>query len=1276
MKAILIAVLLFAPVAAVTPGLMRREHETLEDGVLIEQNAQDAQATKCDSTSDANCCFTQRGVDMAAAVGRKGIAVGQCAAGAKGIAGDKWKDLLDQGLEVCTGNECKDNSDVPVEGTCSAFSCPKGFVRRDDFRPAAPCTDATICKLNCCDIDFSEIGDRQGGLLTIAILSALQNVSRFSSLLNPMSPRGDGKTLPVNKIPDRVILLENAAGLYRIMGKVLTPAAKKELCSDGDYTSVRRCIHYAVCVLEHNIDTSVTKVDVETYSLLMEYYTRFETLQWDQLMQELGDDDGGYSKEELECVGLSRFLQSFGPKSASFIEKVNTESAVYHVSSVLLDASKTTHALLDAHRANSSLNATFEALRQAWELPCKLLNCDPTNYWDLLGASHSHSLALLESGASAQHMQAHIKARQRLDFRMVQFLTQQGLAQHGKQGAEVIDNIYRLEGSVAESRIHRYGAVVTDSLKSVIMKYPKNYGVLDDTLLTLVDQKHAGKFFKTPYQKGLLKALSEKRLFFVGSEQEMAQLRERAAFADDEELDPEDEHLESLIRFQDFGKYWTSAWQDVGKMFVKEVKKVFGKWAQDLADWVVTLVSGALAGLKAFVDFIASLFPCWSVGVVRNLGYGQKFPPNGTIGVKLSFAATLAVSLTDLFNDAVINGRVGFSIALTIGFLADMGDCSSPSPGAVKWYDSMMGFGVHIGLSVSAGIWCGSAGGQTWSCTLSLAMGLTAVYVKPAPHHHPKCVLFELTVARYSAWGHCAVSTGIVFRMVCCTINLVGGAEDCGDGGGGEIKIEDVPDGCVEAYVGRGTNYLGCQDTTITGRLCQSWGSQSPHTHNIVNKNLDDATVPESEQKWDHNLCRNPNNQYKIWCYTTDPKKRWEFCNPLAGGVKNLMYVPWTMTGESYNRFRSESYNLAATAKILARKMSECEGDCDYDAQCGLQMKCYQRDETRGAGRERVPGCIAGGQKDMFGADYCIMSNSLDLPASKPGDGFRRRMKNCAGDCDNNGDCASKKCFQRKKAYGTGYGGSAFDRIPGCNQGGDEDVLDVDYCYPGGWMNLISRRAPVFGIQECQGSCQSDAECAGVLKCKIREGWKLVQGCKAGGSGDNRHKNYCYSSFALDVAGGTKGFRRRIKACYGDCDNNNDCTSGRCHQRNHVKENIPGCDSWGSGDLPTWDYCTKEFLIWTSTTRGTISSWRRRLKKCVGPCRSSNECDGVCFITNWGYSDGSNPNGNVPGCGYPDAKDHKNLWYLSTLERNYCVGGPTVTPLLLPWAGKAHRRRR
>jgi len=64
-----------------------------------------------------------------------------------------------------------------------------------------------------------------------------------------------------------------------------------------------------------------------------------------------------------------------------------------------------------------------------------------------------------------------------------------------------------------------------------------------------------------------------------------------------------------------------------------------------------------------------------------------------------------------------------------------------------------------------------------------------------------------------------------------------------------------------------GKNYLGTQDFTVSGKTCQKWSEQSPHGHG----------QPLRERQ---NYCRNPDNSPKgVWCYTTDPGTRWEYCD-------------------------------------------------------------------------------------------------------------------------------------------------------------------------------------------------------------------------------------------------------------------------------------------------------------------------------------------------------------------------------------------------------------
>ena len=87
--------------------------------------------------------------------------------------------------------------------------------------------------------------------------------------------------------------------------------------------------------------------------------------------------------------------------------------------------------------------------------------------------------------------------------------------------------------------------------------------------------------------------------------------------------------------------------------------------------------------------------------------------------------------------------------------------------------------------------------------------------------------------------------------------------------------------GCDETMRGaKDSGYRGCQAKTKSGRTCQKWTSQSPHSFtNTPGKVLGMGLG-------DHNYCRNPDGGDTIWCYTMDSSKRWEYCDPLplSGG--------------------------------------------------------------------------------------------------------------------------------------------------------------------------------------------------------------------------------------------------------------------------------------------------------------------------------------------------------------------------------------------------------
>uniref|UniRef100_A0A8C5LGD4 Plasminogen n=1 Tax=Jaculus jaculus TaxID=51337 RepID=A0A8C5LGD4_JACJA len=82
----------------------------------------------------------------------------------------------------------------------------------------------------------------------------------------------------------------------------------------------------------------------------------------------------------------------------------------------------------------------------------------------------------------------------------------------------------------------------------------------------------------------------------------------------------------------------------------------------------------------------------------------------------------------------------------------------------------------------------------------------------------------------------------------------------------------DTPECEDECMHCSGENYVGKISTTKSGLACQAWDSQSPHTHGYI-----PSKFPSKNLKM--NYCRNPDGEPQPWCFTTDPNKRWEYCD-------------------------------------------------------------------------------------------------------------------------------------------------------------------------------------------------------------------------------------------------------------------------------------------------------------------------------------------------------------------------------------------------------------
>merc|ERR1712136_661117 len=118
----------------------------------------------------------------------------------------------------------------------------------------------------------------------------------------------------------------------------------------------------------------------------------------------------------------------------------------------------------------------------------------------------------------------------------------------------------------------------------------------------------------------------------------------------------------------------------------------------------------------------------------------------------------------------------------------------------------------------------------------------------------------------------CTLLAVICFNQVTCglTPSSTTLAPECGANSG-------------ETLIGKNdVSYRGCQTQTRSGYECQKWESQNPHTHKYTPEAYPDSGLVK-------NYCRNPSGSGTIWCYTTDPNKRWEYCDPLGAEWRDVV---------------------------------------------------------------------------------------------------------------------------------------------------------------------------------------------------------------------------------------------------------------------------------------------------------------------------------------------------------------------------------------------------
>ena len=94
---------------------------------------------------------------------------------------------------------------------------------------------------------------------------------------------------------------------------------------------------------------------------------------------------------------------------------------------------------------------------------------------------------------------------------------------------------------------------------------------------------------------------------------------------------------------------------------------------------------------------------------------------------------------------------------------------------------------------------------------------------------------------------------------------------------------------------GNGRGYQGGIGVTVSGLPCQQWSVQAPQKHIITPSTYVDDLKDSSV------YCRNPGGLgERPWCYTTDLRTRWEYCNIPQCGKMMLSGVVSILTPPSF----------------------------------------------------------------------------------------------------------------------------------------------------------------------------------------------------------------------------------------------------------------------------------------------------------------------------------------------------------------------------------------
>ncbi|KAL2081958.1 hypothetical protein ACEWY4_021776 [Coilia grayii] len=181
----------------------------------------------------------------------------------------------------------------------------------------------------------------------------------------------------------------------------------------------------------------------------------------------------------------------------------------------------------------------------------------------------------------------------------------------------------------------------------------------------------------------------------------------------------------------------------------------------------------------------------------------------------------------------------------------------------------------------------------------------------------------------------------------------------------------DIQDCTVECMQCSGEDYRGKISKTVSGYTCQRWDVQTPHNHGYLPAALPDKYLEE-------NYCRNPDGEPRPWCFTTNPQKRWEFCNISRCTSEPPTIVPelTCATGDGINYRGTVSVTVSGKAcQMWSAQFPHKHSRTPENYPCkGLEVNYCRNPDS-----ERSPWCYTSDSETRW--EYCKVPSCGNEPA-------------------------------------------------------------------------------------------------------------------------------------------------------------------------------------------------------------------------------------------------------------------------------------------------------